>query len=212
MKMTVFFISIFLIFSILQDSQGKENVGIPIKNTVDSTSVNAKDREILKKVAVLFIKQNKDYIKDVTKSKNIHEKECKRQIIVSVTEEEDYNGFKCYVICFDDNEIIDESLPSFLIKRNGSYITFYLKGQTVLSKQEIPKILFEKCEDEYRNEISWIVLVCKDSCRFLVINNQTPLSYRFIKQIQSFTCEKGLTLPSVLIEDAIIDFDKLNKE
>ncbi len=191
--MNKYYFLIVLAISISQNSLGK----IGLKNK------NPKELVILEKALNLILSENKEYI---YQHKKLIEEKC--PLLISVNEVEDFQEFqefKCFTAYFLDTGISDSILPSYLVKKRGVYCAIYKRKGGNMLKREIPKILFNECEDSQRNENSWIVLICKNTFKYVVINSgQIP--YKAIKQFQDFSCDHGDKKPTQYkIEKGIVD-------
>jgi len=201
----------FCLFSfIIQESYGKDISQKSFESKIDSYDVNTKEKLILKAVATALIKKNNDYIKKVSRFKRKNKKNCKRPLFLEISETEDLNDFKCFEIFFIDTGLSERFLPTYLIKKKDLYITMYLKNQKSLQKVQIPDVLFEEGSGSFKNEDNWIVLICKDTYKFIIVNNGL-VPYKATKQFQDFSCEKTEKVRNkIQIEEAIIDDNLLN--
>ena len=176
--MNKYFFLIMLVFSISQNSLGKKS----FKNRINNKK---KELVILEKALNLILSENKDYI---YQHKKLIDEKC--PLLINVNEVEDFQEFKCFTAYFIDTGISDSILPSYLVKKKGVYCAIYKRNGGNMLKKEIPRILFNECEDSQRNENSWIVLICKNTFKYVVINiGQIP--YKAIKQFQNFSCNHG---------------------
>ncbi|WP_321437972.1 hypothetical protein [uncultured Bacteroides sp.] len=174
----------------------------------ENNSINSKTPKeilILEKALDLILNENKDYIcqhKKLTKEKY--------PLLVNINEVEEFQEFECFTVYFSDTGLSDSILPSYLVKKNGVYCAIYKRKGDTLLKREIPKILFKECEDSQRNEDSWIVLICKSTFKYVVVNNgQVP--YKAIKQFQNFSCNHADTKSTQSkIEKGIVDHSMMD--
>jgi len=188
---------------------GKNLIKDTFEFKVNNCSMIAKEKSILKNVAKVLIKQNKDYIQKVFFGKREQGKVCKRPLILEISEAEEFNDFKCYEIYFTDTEISEKYLPTYLIKKKNLYISMYFNNQDPLPREKIPNVLFKECGDSFRNENCWVALICKNSYKFVVVDiGMVP--YKATKQFQEFSCENKAQ-SNIKIENAIIDYDLLKK-
>ncbi len=155
---------------------------------------NSKELLTLEKALDLILDENRDFI-----CKN---KSYRCHLFLNIDEVEEYGDFKCYTAYFSNTELHNSILPSFLIKKKGVYCAIYLKKGNVMSRKKIPKFLFVSCQ-ETRNEDSWMILICKNSFRSIVVNNGL-VPYYAIKQFQNFSCDHIDTIHSK-IEDGVVD-------
>ena len=192
MKKYIFLIV--LTFSISQNSLGKKGFNNRINNE------NPKERVILEKALDLILDENKDYI---CQHKKLIEEKC--PLLVSINEVEDFQEFKCFTAYFLDTGISDSILPSYLVKKKGVYCAIYKRKGGTMLKREIPKKIFKECDDSQRNENSWIVLICKNTFKYVVVNcGQIP--YIAIKQFQDFSCNHEGNRPTQdKIEKGVVD-------
>lgn len=192
--MKKYFFLIVLVFSISQNSLGKKGFKNRIKNK------NPKEAVILEKALDLILDKNENYI---CQHKKLIEDKC--PLLVCINEVEDLQEFKCFTVCFLDTGISESILPSYLVKKKGVYCAIYKREGGYMLKRKIPKILFKECEDSQRNENSWIVLICKNTFKYVVVNSgQIP--YKAIKQFQNFSCNHGDNRPNQhKIEKGIVD-------
>jgi hypothetical protein len=127
------------------------------------TNIHKKREMVLLNIVSRYINKNKEVLKE---SDFIS---CERPAYVIVQEERSYNGNNVYSIFLYNNSVYD--IPTKLDTINNRYVLIYYSDKKSISKEQVPIILTNKCENEiYTNyELSWIVIFCKNSIKHLVI-------------------------------------------
>jgi hypothetical protein len=161
-----------------------------------------KEKEILEKVSNEIIVQNTDFI---NKRK---EWKCTQPLFLHINQQkEKTNGFKYYIAFFSESGLYEECLPTHLWNNHGVHIAVYLDNGEVLSKSEIPENLFEDYDECFRNESSWLILICNDTYKTNVID-MGLIPHIAVKQFQDFSCDvEDSGNGQIKIEDAIVDTD-----
>ena len=176
MKNNHYFIFIVLVFLSFKMESGSTKY-----NAVHS--FDDKEKYLLENIGYEIILKNKDFIKKRNKIKK-----CKSSLLLKIVEEEGkFNGFKCYSVCFSDRGLLKNHLPTYLCKKEGVYIAFYLASSKSLSIENIPKKLFMS-DDCIRYEASWLILICNESYKYKVID-RGMVPFGAVKQFQEFSCE-----------------------
>lgn len=193
--MRKYYCLIVLFFFLFQNSMGKR--------TFNNIGNNKKQKEILilQKALGLILKENADYI---CLHKKLTEGKC--PLSIRANKVVGSKGVICYTIYFSNTGLSDSDLPSKLININGVYCVIYNNEICTISRYKIPFTLFSDCDDGISNEDSWMVLICKNNFRYLVVNNGS-VPYKAIKQFQNFSCEQKKTRSTQSkIEKGIVDY------
>ncbi|MDD2191575.1 MAG: hypothetical protein PHO12_03445 [Bacteroidales bacterium] len=139
--------------------------------------------EILEKVSKSYLD------KHIYEINNI-ESEAKRKgyatfIFIHLEQEEDYRGNRLYTICL--NEKLDKrKTPSKIIKYKDRYIVLYLNDKDMIEKN-IPKEL-QNDYFTFWTEGYWAILMCKDSNKYIVVDNDQGDNLEDIDELNRFKC------------------------
>ena len=163
------------------------------------------EERVLEELAIKYIDKYRPEFSEI-QSYMQRDHSIKIPIIIFVTQEEDYIGNKHFTIFYIEGLSQKRPMPTKLIKRNGHYIAMFLDNRKPIFKEKIPNKLFRD-RDYFTHEGCWIVLMCKNSKRYIAIDDRWATPYEMITQLQEFSCddEHSKKRPWGRIEDAIID-------
>lgn len=167
-----------------------------------------KEEQILESIAIQYNDRFKENI-ERSESYMRENSSCKASIITSISQMEDYKGFKTFFIGTEFNINIDD-LPTCLIKKEDRYIAMYLKERKILQKIDIPNILLKKCNINFLSDDGCYVFMCKECNKSIAIYMVEEPPYDMVTQIENFThkCDHKWN-GKVEIENAIIDTTKV---
>lgn len=159
-----------------------------------------KEKEILEKVSNKIIAQDTDFINKRKEVKSI------QPLILHIHQQKgETNGFKYYSAFFSESGLYTKELPTYLWKMQDVYVSIYLDNGKSLSMHDIPEYLLKDYDQCYRNENSWLILICNDTYKTKVID-MGLVYYLAVKQFQSFSCDnEDLENGQIEIEEADVD-------
>jgi len=163
------------------------------------------EEELLERLAIDYIRKYHAEFLQVESHLQVLDESFQSPLIIEVIQRMDYNGCKLFTIFHVDGYFHNES-PTRLIKKGNRHIVMLLKNRMPISKEKIPKS-FSRDYSLFTHEFSRIVLMCKNSKRYIAIDDRWATPYEMITQLQEFSCddEHSKKRPWGRIEDAIID-------
>ncbi|MFV0502105.1 MAG: hypothetical protein ACK5MH_11000 [Bacteroidales bacterium] len=141
--------------------------------------------EILEKVSKSYVDKHIDEI-NKTES-NVKEIGLfDTYVFITLEQEEDYRGNRLYTIYL--NEKLDKrKKPSKIIKYKDRYIVLYLNDKDMI-ENNIPKEL-QNDYDSFWTEGYWAILMCKDSNKYIVVDNDAGDNLEDIDELNRFKCK-----------------------
>jgi len=106
------------------------------------------------------------------------------------------NAFLCrettdlimYDVYFSTGSISENEFPSYVRKRKSVYVVVYDENKKKINKKNLPAILFKEYQEGLRNENSWVVMICKSSKKYSIVEKGL-VPYWAIKQFKDFSCD-----------------------
>jgi len=147
-------------------------------------SKERKDIELLEKISKLYVDK---HIKEIEKIEfNIKEKGLfDTYVFIKLEQQEDYKGNKLFFLYLDE-KLDKYKKPSKIIRYKDRYIVFYLNEKDMIEK-DIPKAL-QNNYDSFLNEGYWAVSMCKNSNKYIVVDNDPGDNLEDLKQLNNFDC------------------------
>lgn len=169
-----------------------------------ANSREKEEEQILESIAVQYIDINKEDIEHL-ESVLREDSSYNTSIIVSVSQMEDYKGYKTFYISPDFN-LYSYRVPTYFMKKGNRYIAIYLKGRKSFEKNNIPGFLFKESKTQFLIEGGCHVIMCKECNKSIAIDICENISYSAIRQTENLPlrCDHKWN-GKVKIEDAIID-------
>ena len=156
---------------------------------ITASEKTLKDRQyaILLNIVSHYIKEN---YSDIQKRDGLN---CGMPMAIEVHQERDYKKNNLYYIGWGGTGLADTTLTD-IIKIQDRYIFIQLLNEKTLSKETLPEIFLKNCEQEeiifVINELSWVVLMCKNSTKHIVVKNVFSIEDKeCVKYFDEFSCE-----------------------
>jgi hypothetical protein len=152
--------------------------------SLERESIQEKQEKILLNIASHFIKKNENEFKT---NDGLN---CNIPVFIKIKQEKDFNNnmvFSVYWVNFCST--LD--LATKITKINDRYVLMNFKDGVSLPKEKLPDILLaDKCDIKVIviNELSWKVLMCKNSVKHIVIMDIMS-EYEYMDYFNDFSCE-----------------------